>query len=103
MTKEMKMKATNKTMADLIEHLYYGNLPITDTQVAVLAREFAVERYRRIKGEGKDGVGNILTFADGSYTHTSGGAKFTAGHDEELEGEYRNQQDGKLVEFRSKR
>ena len=82
MTKEMKMKATDKTMADLIERLYYDNLPITDIQVAVLAREFAVERDRRINGEGKVGVGYLLTFADGSYTSTSGPAKFTAGHDE---------------------
>lgn len=77
------MKATDKTMADLIERLYYGNLPITDTQVIVLALEFAVEKYRRINSGGKDGAGNILVFADGSYIHTQGAAKFTAGHDEE--------------------
>jgi hypothetical protein len=73
-----------KTMADLIQTLYYlPNLPdnrvgkavpLTRTQVVVLAREFAVGRSR-----GTSDVGDILTFADGSYTHTQGAAKFTAG------------------------
>jgi len=72
------MKTENLKMADLFEELYYGNL-LTDKQVAKLARKFAVSKMRRINGQGKDGAGNILEFADGSYTHTAGAAKFTAG------------------------
>jgi hypothetical protein len=76
-----------KTMADLIQTLYYlpnlpesrvtkadQKVPLTRLQVIVLAREFAVGRSR-----GTSDVGDILTFADGSYTHTQGAAKFTAG------------------------
>jgi len=74
-----------KTMADLIQTLYYlpnlpdtrttkQKVPLTRLQVVALARDFAVERSR-----GTSDVGDILTFADGSYTHTVGAAKFTAG------------------------
>ena len=70
---------SRKTMADLIEYLYYdGRYPAGP--VAAIARELALEAEPRVKGIG---VGNILVFRDGSYTHTRGAAKFTAGYYEE--------------------